>query len=89
MTVAEARKALSGKLIFGDAEQIKAHRFLEEIETLIEKINACKSKHALFDSKYDIAECLGCLASDCKDEYALEAEKEWRRRKLTARRKSN
>ena len=88
MTVAEARKVLSGKLRFGDAKQINAHQFLEKIEILVERIDGCQFGHDLEDDVEDIAWCKYC-DPDCEDEYALEAAEEWRRRKLAARRKSN
>lgn len=41
MTVAEAKKALEPPLIFGNAEQIKAVRFLEQVEACRAAIKAC------------------------------------------------
>jgi hypothetical protein len=41
VTVAEAKKALEPPLVFGNAEQIKAVRFLEEVEACCAAIRAC------------------------------------------------
>lgn len=38
MTVKEAKEVLSGKLVFGDEKQIKARKFLEQVEEAKEVI---------------------------------------------------
>lgn len=44
-TVTEARKALSGILLFGDDLQIRAVRFLQAVEEVKESIETCDESH--------------------------------------------
>lgn len=51
-TIAAARKALRGKLIFGNDTQIRAVRFLERAEEALEKYTNCKERHLDY-AKYE------------------------------------
>jgi hypothetical protein len=65
-TVEVARKALSGPLIFGNLEQIKALRFLVEVEGAKEAIKSCPDRnHHVCD------ECggTGLHECECSDEH--------------------
>lgn len=41
MTLTEANKILSGKLTFGDPDQIKAVRFIEQVNEAVKLFRAC------------------------------------------------
>lgn len=43
MTLAKARAILKPPLVFGNAEQIKAVRFMEQVEECKERILACEN----------------------------------------------
>lgn len=45
MTLAGARAILGGKLEFGNKDQIDARKFLEDVETYFEAMQACKYWH--------------------------------------------
>jgi len=46
MNIAEATNELTGRpLVFGDDKQIKAHRFLNDLESAKEAVSNCKEGH--------------------------------------------
>jgi hypothetical protein len=48
MTVAEAKAILARPLVFGDAEQLAADRFLVAIDEVIEDRNQCREEHGRY-----------------------------------------
>lgn len=67
MTLSEARKILKQPLVFGNAEQIKAIAFLENVENCKEQIAACKNfkEHIKFRLKVAAAEELAFCERGC------------------------
>lgn len=68
-TVKSAQEALAGKLVFGDAKQIQAVRFLEAVESAKSAILSCEKRHA---SPFVCRNCNGtgaCKYLECSDEH--------------------
>ena len=67
MTIAEAKKILSGKLVFGDPQQIKAVRFIENVDAAEGAIKNCPNieKHlrkGFFNLEY--CDCADRISED-------------------------
>ncbi len=89
MTITEALTALSGPLVFGNERQIRARRFLEQVEFAKDAARACKQEHETRADVHthqqqvtrNVRDCL-CLANYADDVRAAAANMlvaEWRR----------
>jgi hypothetical protein len=71
MTVVEVRKELKRKLVFGDAQQIKARDILREVQDCKEAIMACDREHE--DAvKYEGVSTRTIKTCECVDKWAPE-----------------
>jgi len=77
MTLQEAREYLKPPLIFGNAKQIDARKFLEKVVEAKEKITKCSRGHAVYKSanKWKLAQC-DCVV-DYPDDVRLAAAEAW------------
>jgi hypothetical protein len=83
MTLAEARKLLTPPLIFGKDAQIKAVRFMEQVDEALETYEKCEEEHESYsphdpESRFDIGcDCLDPFRKETKDA----AKQIWRERR--------
>lgn len=70
MNVNEARGVLSGKLIFGDAKQVEAVRYLQAVNECVDAIQSCRETHHEKNKKR-CSQCSGTgeCRCDCGDEH--------------------
>lgn len=81
MTYAEAKKAVAGKLIFGDVAQIAARDWLRDFNQLKHAVMNCLGEHKSvpkYENAHATCACLNGLYS-MTDERAMEMHRELRK----------
>ena len=66
MELKEAREYLKPPLIFGNARQIDARKFLERVAEAKERIEACRQQHAVYKcaDRWKLAQCTCVIEYD-------------------------
>lgn len=72
MDLKEARRRLSGKLVFGDAAQIEAVKFMELVHDCLEAYNACDERHNDYSNRWSVEK--GALKQYCDCVHTFSAE---------------
>ena len=67
MTLAEAKKILSGKLTFGDPDQIKAVRFIGNVEEAKEAYQKCLNHASSKKEFWDFCYCVDKFSDEVKN----------------------
>lgn len=68
MTLTEAKKILSGKLVFGNAEQIKARNCWEMVQEARDAILACDYVEEHLECNYDDLVDCDCIEQWCDED---------------------